>query len=110
MRLSAAIAVAVSLAVLAAAPAGAQGPPPPPHRAPTPEQLQQMDMMGPAMARMTESMYAGMLRAMAKPETAEQLATFMKNYRDALIAKGFTKDEAMQIVKGAGMPTMPMTR
>ena len=93
-------------AVLYASPAAAQGRPAAPP--PSPEAVQQqMDMMAPAMARMTENMYAGMLRALAKPESAEQLATFMKNYRDALIAKGFTRDEAMQIVKGTGMPSMP---
>jgi hypothetical protein len=81
-----------------------RGAPPPP----SPEQMQaQMNMMGPAMATMTESMYTGMLRAIAKPESAEQLATFMKNYRDALVAKGFTREEALQIVRGTGMPSMP---
>jgi hypothetical protein len=72
---------------------------------PTQDQtVQQMEMMGPAMAKMTEGMYTGMLRALARPESAEQLATFMKNYRDALVAKGFTREEANQIVKGTGIP------
>jgi hypothetical protein len=31
----------------------------------------------------------------------------MKNYRDALVAKGFTKEEAMQIIRSTGMPVMP---
>jgi hypothetical protein len=48
-----------------------------------------------------------MLKALAKPESADQLATFMKNYRDALLAKGFTREEALQIVRGTGMPSMP---
>jgi hypothetical protein len=98
------VVLAAGLAALAAASlAEAQGRP-----APSPEQMQQqIDAMGPAMAKMTENMYAGMLRALSKPESAEQLATFMKNYRDALVAKGFTKEEAMQIVKAAGMPVMP---
>jgi hypothetical protein len=95
-------------AVLAASGAEAQTRPAP---APAQEQIQQqMDMMGPAMAKMMENMYGGMLRALAKPESAEQLATFMKNYRDALVAKGFSPDEAMQIVKGTGMPTMPASK
>jgi hypothetical protein len=98
--------------VLSASSGEAQNPPPGPPPAappqPTPEQMQaQMGMMGPAMATMTENMYAGMLKALAKPESAEQLATFMKSYRDALVAKGFTRDEAMQILRGAGMPSMP---
>ena len=66
--------------------------------------MQQLELMGPAMSKMTEGMYSGMLRALARPESAEQLASFMKNYRDALIAKGFTKEEATQIVRGTGIP------
>lgn len=78
-------------ALLAASGAEAQARSSPP---PSPEQMQQqIDMMGPAMAKMMENMYGGMLRALAKPESAEQLATFMKNYRDALVAKGFSHVE-----------------
>jgi len=78
-------------ALLAASGAEAQARSSPP---PSPEQMQQqIDLMGPAMAKMMENMYGGMLRALAKPESAEQLATFMKNYRDALVAKGFSHVE-----------------
>jgi len=78
---------------------------------PTPQEIQQqMDTMGPMMGKMMENMYAGLLRTLAKPETADQLATFMMNYRNALVAKGFTKDEAMAIVRAAGIPGMPSTR
>lgn len=66
--------------------------------------------MGPMMGKMMESMYGGLLKLLARPDTAEQLATFMKNYYDSLVAKGFTKDEALQIVKAAGMPGIPMGR
>ncbi|HEV8472061.1 MAG TPA: hypothetical protein VGR82_04720 [Methylomirabilota bacterium] len=101
----AALGCAVSVLLCAGA-AAAQNRTAPP--SPSPEQMQQqMSMMGPAMAAMTENMYAGMLRALAKPESADQLATFMKNYRDALLAKGFTREEALQIVRGTGMPSMP---
>jgi hypothetical protein len=108
MRRLVMIVLAASLVV--AGSADAQGPPParPTPPPPSPEQMQQqMDMMAPAMAKMTENMYAGMLKALAKPESADQLATFMKNYRDALVAKGFTKEEAMQIIRSTGMPVMP---
>ncbi|HZF06336.1 MAG TPA: hypothetical protein VE932_18520 [Patescibacteria group bacterium] len=84
--------------LLAASGAEAQARPSP--SASREQMQQQMDMMGPAMARMTENMYGGMLRALAKPESAEQLATFMKNYRDALVAKGFS----------TGMPTIPASK
>src|SRR6266700_945428 len=64
-------------------------------------------MMGPMMGQMMEAMMEGMLRVMAKPESVDRLATFAKNYYDALIRKGFTKEQALQIVIATGMPRMP---
>ena len=64
-------------------------------------------MMGPMMGPMMEAMMEGMLRVMARPENADRLATFTKNYYDALIRKGFTKEQALQIVIATGMPRMP---
>src|SRR5256884_6895072 len=64
-------------------------------------------MMGPMMGQMMEAMMEGMLRVMARPENADRLATFTKNYYDALIRKGFTKEQALQIVVATGMPRMP---
>ena len=64
-------------------------------------------MMGQMMEAMMEAMMEGMLRVMAKPESADRLATFTKNYYDALIRKGFTKEQALQIVIATGMPRMP---
>src|SRR2546421_2261953 len=64
-------------------------------------------MMGPMMGQMMEAMMEGMLRVMAKPENIGRLATFTRNYYEALIRKGFTKDEALQIVVAAGIPRMP---
>ena len=43
---------------------------------------------------------------LAKKESAEKLATFAKNYHDALVAKGFTKEQAMQIVVATGTPSV----
>ena len=99
----------IALCVVAWMPCvAAQGAPP---QQPAPQQLQQqLDMMGPMMGKMMEGMYAAILRTLARPETADQLATFMKNYRDALVAKGFTKEEALEIVKNAGIPGMPAAR
>jgi len=48
-----------------------------------------------------------MLRVMARPENADRLATFTRNYYDALIRKGFTREQALQIVIATGMPRMP---
>src|SRR2546421_5206668 len=64
-------------------------------------------MMGPMMGQMMEAMMEGMLRVMARPENIGRLATFTRNYYEALIRKGFTKDEALQIVVAAGIPRMP---
>ncbi|HXF94947.1 MAG TPA: hypothetical protein VNI61_02475 [Gemmatimonadales bacterium] len=71
---------------------------------------QQMQMMGPMMGMMMHSMMEGMLAVLAKPETAERLATFTKNYYDALVRKGFTKEEALRIVTAVGIPTPAMGR
>jgi hypothetical protein len=98
-----AIALALLLA-LAAAPSSLAA------QDPAPDQAQvdaQMAMMAPMMSQMMQSMMHGMLLQLAKPETAQNLATFTKNYFDALVAKGFTRDEALRIVVAVGMPTMP---
>jgi hypothetical protein len=75
---------------------------------PSPQEMEKMlsGMMGPMM----ESMMKGMLKVMAKPESAELMAAFSKNYYDALIDKGFPKDAALKIVISSGMPSMPMGR
>lgn len=64
----------------------------------------QMEMMGPMMGRMAEATLAGTLNVLNKPSTAEQLATFTRNYYDALVKKGFTKDDALRIVMSVGIP------
>lgn len=64
-------------------------------------------MMAPMMGQMTQFMVEGTLKAMAKPENVELLATFTRNYYDALRRKGFTKEEALQIVVATGIPRMP---
>lgn len=75
----------------------------------TPEQ-EQVEMektfqqMGPAMGSMMEGMMGAMFRFLAKPETAENLATFTKNYYDALVRKGFSKEQALRIVISVGVP------
>ena len=72
-----------------------------------PEQEDMMAMMGPMMGQMMESMMQTMLTVIAKPETAEQLATFTKNYYDALIAKGSSQEQALEIVTSVGIPSIP---
>jgi hypothetical protein len=72
---------------------------------PTEDQI--MQMMGPMMGGMMTGMIDAMLAVMAKPETADKLATFTKNYHDALMAKGFSKEEALRIVISVGIPSVP---
>jgi hypothetical protein len=63
-----------------------------------------MGMMGPMMTQMAEATMAATLQALSKPEAAEQLATFSRNYYNALLKKGFTKDQALSIVMSVRMP------
>jgi hypothetical protein len=66
----------------------------------------QMMAMGPMMVRMTTAMMTATYDNLAQPETAEKLATFVRNYYKALIAKGFSSDEAMRIVVAVGLPSV----
>jgi hypothetical protein len=68
-------------------------------------QMQQASqMMVPMMQQMAIVMMEGTLTALAKPENADKLADFTRHYYDALIKRGFTKDEALQIVMATGVP------
>ena len=40
------------------------------------------------------------LAILTRPDVADQLAKFARNYFDALINKGFTREEAVRIVAG----------
>jgi hypothetical protein len=54
------------------------------------------------------AMYSQVMNAMfmesIKPERAAQLAHFQRLYYDALIKEGFTKEEAIDIIKGSQAP------
>ena len=63
-----------------------------------------MQQMAPMMAQMAALTLEGTLAALAKPENAERLADFTKNYYDALVRHGFTKEQALQIVMAVGIP------
>lgn len=65
-----------------------------------------MDMMGPTFGIMMEQMMDALIRVLEQPETAERLATFARNYYDALIDKGFTEDQAMRLVIAIGFPAL----
>lgn len=56
---------------------------------------------------MTEAAMDGILRVLARPESAERLATFTRHYYDALVRKGFSREEALQIVIAAAVFRIP---
>lgn len=62
------------------------------------------NQMGPMYETMTQAMVEGTLKAFERPETIDRLARFARLYYEALIRQGFTKEEALQIVAGAGLP------
>ena len=82
----------------------------PEKRQPTPEEMQKlmeatMGSMVPLMGRMVEAMIEGELKMAERPDTADRLAAFKKNLFDALLKKGFTESQALQIVISTGIPT-----
>lgn len=60
----------------------------------------------PDMSGMMASFLDGMLDKLAEPEAANRLAIFVKNYYDALLARGFTKDEALRIITAVTIPSV----
>ena len=69
--------------------------------------MDQMEMfMAPMMGRMMENMVEGLLTALARAENAERLATFARNYFDALRRKGFTDEQALRLVAAVGFPSI----
>ena len=89
----------------------APAPPPQQKDEMSPERMAQtMDMMAPMMGRVIQSMMEASLTYLARPEAAEKMATFTKNYYDALIAKGFSKEDALRIVMAHGIPATPAAK
>ncbi len=74
------------------------------NRPPTAVEMQQM--MGPVMAEMMSSMLKGMTKTLAEPQIAQNLATFTRNYYQALMDRGFTEEQALKIVTSTGFPSM----
>jgi hypothetical protein len=73
----------------------------------TPNFKQITDMfgqMGPMYESMTQGMLEGTLKTLDQTKTIERIASFNRRYYEALIKQGFTKDEALQIVVGVGVP------
>jgi hypothetical protein len=105
LRTMAAVLIGFVLAVAVGAQTPQEGTSKPaPKPAPNPDMHRAMETMGPMMGQMMSSMLDGMLTILAKPETAQRTATFSKNYYDALVAKGFSNEDALKIVMAHGIP------
>ena len=104
LRWMAAALVGFALAVGVGAQTAPEGSKPAPKGMPAPDMHKAMEAMGPMMGQMMSSMLDGMLTVLAKPETAQRTAAFSKNYYDALVAKGFSNEDALKIVMAHGIP------
>lgn len=81
---------------------------PGPNQEPSPEEVQQMmqQMMLPVMGQMMTVMLKSMAETLAEPEIAQNFATFTRNFYDALLTRGFSREEALQIVTSTGVPSV----
>jgi hypothetical protein len=83
---------------------------------PTPEEMKKlmdatMGAMIPVMGRMTEVMLEAQLKVAERPETADMVAAFKKNLYEALMKKGFSPEQAMQLTLATAMPSaMPSAK
>jgi len=68
---------------------------------------QTMNSMLPFMGQMMEIMMKVQFKILADPATADQLATYTRNYYEALIRKGFTEEESLKIAMNMGIPSLP---
>lgn len=71
------------------------------------EMQQQIRAMLPMMSATLHNLTQGTMQALAEPETAQNLAKFVRNYYQALIAQGFSREEALRIVSNVGLPGIP---
>ena len=65
-----------------------------------------MQNMSPAFGLMMQSMMEATLTVLERPETAERLASFTRNYYEALIRKGFTESQALALTAAVGFPSV----
>ena len=103
MKTSAICFLVMALAVISVA--NAQYPnPPTPIQPPINQFLKDLDASVPVKMKATEIAVAAQVSALAKPETAEKMARYVKNFQNALIKEGFTKEEALRIVISMPLP------
>jgi hypothetical protein len=107
MRLPALLLSLFLLAGGALGPALAQSPQ---QKPPSPEDMKRimdatMGAMVPVMGRMTEVMIEAQLSAAEQPGTAERIASFKFNLYQALLKKGFSAEQALQITVATSPPS-----
>ena len=66
-----------------------------------------MQSMLPFMGQMLKIMMEVQFEVLADPKTADRLAEYTRNYYEALMKKGFSKDEALNIAVNMGIPSLP---
>jgi len=103
------IIVAVALLLVVFSPSSAQQPSKPDSAA-IAQMAGMFNQMGPMYESMSQAMIEGTIKVLEKPETIERLARFARRYYEALIKQGFSKEEALQIVAGAGIAGMKAPR
>jgi hypothetical protein len=94
IKIPLAIIITISTVILSSPAPFAQQPTPAPSPKESPFQM-------PDFSKMYSQMVTGLFTESIKPERAAQLAHFQKLYYDALINEGFSKEDAIEIVKGA---------
>ena len=102
--------VVILLLALASPPIAAQQPvakPARPDSAGFAQAMGMLNQMGPMYETMMQAMVEGTLKALERPETVERMAAFARRYYEALMKQGFSKEDALQIVAGAGLPGRP---
>jgi len=98
--------ICAPVAGLAQQPSPSPNPPDTASSVPLQQMMSMFNQMGPMYENMMKAMIDGTLKALGDPENVERMAVFMRRYYQALIKQGFTKDEALQIVAGAGLPAV----
>ena len=63
-----------------------------------------MDSMVPMMGRVVDATIEAQLRIAERPETAARIATYKRNLYEALLKKGFTGDQAIQLTIATPLP------
>jgi hypothetical protein len=62
--------------------------------------------MGPMFGNVMSNMFEGLTTVLARPEVADRLAAFTRNYYEALVRRGFSPEESLRIVAAVGIPSL----